>query len=432
MFVDLIEIEVKAGKGGDGLVSFRREKFIDRGGPNGGDGGHGGDVVFVADNQEPSLAKFHHQKLIRAEDGQAGGSSNKRGRSADDVTVSVPIGTCITDLDTGNLLADFKESGERLVVADGGEGGFGNAHFKSSRRQTPLLAEKGLPGAHKHLKCELKLVADVGIVGLPNAGKSTFLSVVSNAHPAIADYPFTTLTPNLGVADVANHSLLLADIPGLIEGAASGKGLGYQFLRHAERSKALLHLIDAYSPDPAGCYQTIRHELSDYSQILTKLPEVVAITKTEAMTAGRVNKVLNQLEAVVSAETVLLAISSQAHLNLPAVLRALKGAVKSYQPPAPAEKTGLPVFGLSPAQKAANWQVQATDNHYLVLGDKIEKFAHKTHFDTYHSISRLRAIMYKLGITHELIRRGYDGGQVIIFGQPEIGRLQAEDEGSER
>ena len=431
MFVDLVEIAVRAGRGGAGLVSFRREKFIDRGGPNGGDGGQGGSVVLVADSQEPSLTKFRQQKLIQAGDGQAGGSSNKRGKSAEDVIVGLPVGTCITDLESGDLLADFQEPGNRLVVARGGEGGFGNAHFKSSRRRAPLLAEKGTPGEQKHLKFELKLVADVGIIGLPNAGKSTFLSVVSNAKPTIADYPFTTLAPNLGVADVDGQSLLLADIPGLIKGAAIGKGLGHQFLRHAERSRALLHLLDAYSQDPAGDYQVIRHELADYSQLLTKLPEVVAITKTEAMTGGRVNKILSQLQAVVSAETPLLAISSQAHLNLVAALRSLTIAVAAYQPDnQAAEATEIPVFGLSAIQRADLWQIHSSDGYYQITGDKIEKFAHKTHFDNYHSTNRLRAIMHKLGISHELIRQGYDGSQIVVFGKPEIGRLQPENKQS--
>ena len=428
MFVDLVEVRVKAGSGGDGIVSFRREKFVNRGGPNGGDGGQGGSVIFVADVNQSSLAPFRHQPLVQAADGQAGGSSNQHGKSAEDVVIKVPVGTCVTNLSTDSILADLSSPKQQLVVAQGGEGGFGNAHFKSSRRRTPLVAEKGAPGQARRIKCELKLVADVGIVGLPNAGKSTFLSVVSNARPEIADYPFTTLTPNLGVADLGDDSLLLADIPGLIEGASTGKGLGHQFLRHAERNRVLLHLVDAYHPNPAKAYQTIRQELASYGQILVQLPEVVAITKTEGLTAGQVNKVLTKLQAVVSPQTPLLAISSQAHLNLKAALQSLKTQLANYQPAAKATVSDKLVFEMTAAERAS-WQVTAESNYYLVTGLKIERFANKTHFDDYHAITRLEAIMSKLGISHELIRKGYDGSQEIVFGSPEIGRLRAKQTG---
>ena len=424
MFVDLVEIEVRAGKGGNGLVSFRREKFINRGGPNGGDGGPGGSIIFKADTNQSSLAKFRHHPLIIAADGQAGGPQNQRGRSAEDVIVNVPVGTCLTDVGTQDLLADLSQADQEVTIAQGGEGGFGNAHFKTSRRQTPLLAEKGLPGQQRRLQCELKLVADVGIIGLPNAGKSTFLSVVSQAQPAIADYPFTTLTPNLGVAYSGDQSLLLADIPGLIEGAASGKGLGHKFLRHAERNRLLLHLIDAYQKQPAEAYQTIRQEISNYSSSLAKLPEVVALTKIESLTAGHTQRLLAELKKVVPAKTPIMAISASAHLNLEPLLQTL---IKQLQIAAAKKPTPKPVvravFGLSAADQA-DWQVTKKTNKYLVTGKKIERFAHKTHFDDQHSLDRLQAIMLKLGISHELVRRGYDGSQAVVFGRPAIGRLE--------
>ena len=269
MFVDLLKIKVRAGDGGDGLVSFRREKFVERGGPNGGDGGNGGSIVFAADKNEYDLAGFRFLRLIKADGGQPGGSSNKRGRSGADVIVKVPVGTLLTDVETGETLADLIGDGERCTVASGGEGGFGNAHFKSSKNRVPLVAEKGLKGEERLIQCELKLLAEVGLVGLPNAGKSTFLRSVSSARPKIGAYPFTTLEPHLGVS---RNGCLLADIPGLIAGAAEGKGLGHQFLRHVERNLVILHLIDAGAADPVGDWRQITAELEAYDVRLLDRP----------------------------------------------------------------------------------------------------------------------------------------------------------------
>lgn len=256
MFVDKALVRVYAGKGGDGAASFRHEIYVDKGGPDGGDGGRGGDVIFKADRNANTLVDFRFQPELKAKHGQSGGKRNRHGKQGDDLTVGVPIGTSVYLGD--ELLMDFVEDGQIQTVAKGGDGGFGNAHFTSSTRQTPRVAEKGEPGDEFELRLELKLIADVGLLGLPNAGKSTFLSVVSNAKPEVADYAFTTLTPHLGVADIDNTSLLVADIPGIIEGASSGKGLGTEFLRHVERTGVLLHLIDCYSNDVAADYKTIR------------------------------------------------------------------------------------------------------------------------------------------------------------------------------
>jgi GTPase len=246
-FIDKVLVSVAAGNGGNGVVSFRHEKFIDKGGPDGGDGGKGGDVVFVASRNQNTLAAFRYQKEIKADHGNAGSKRKKHGRSAKDLLVALPVGTVASTAD-GTVVADLVEDGQRVIVAHGGRGGFGNAHFISSRRQAPKFAEKGDVGDAMDLTLELKMIADVGLVGLPNAGKSTLLSKISNARPEIANYPFTTLTPNLGVVDIdAGNSVLVADIPGLIEGAADGKGLGHDFLRHVERTAVILHLIDAYT-----------------------------------------------------------------------------------------------------------------------------------------------------------------------------------------
>lgn len=278
MFVDKASVKVKAGDGGDGKLSFRHEKFIDKGGPDGGDGGHGADVVLLASRNQNTLANFRYQKELNAEPGQPGGKSRKHGKNGQALVVAVPVGTVAFDAQ-GVVIADLFEDGAKAVIAHGGKGGFGNAHFTSSTRQAPRVAEKGEPGEELTVTLELKMIADVGLVGLPNAGKSTLLSVISNARPEIANYPFTTLTPNLGVVDVdKKSSLLFADIPGLIEGAAEGKGLGDEFLRHVERTAVLVHLVDAYNEDVAQAYQTIQDELKAYKVDLSTRPQVVALT----------------------------------------------------------------------------------------------------------------------------------------------------------
>ncbi|MFZ1458617.1 MAG: GTPase ObgE, partial [Candidatus Saccharimonadales bacterium] len=327
MFVDSAKVFVKAGKGGDGIVSFRHEKYVAMGGPDGGDGGRGGNVVFEADERKNTLLDFRYKKDVKAVDGEAGGKRQMHGKNGDDTTVSVPVGTQIYR--DQELVADLATKGQQAIIARGGDGGFGNAHFKSSTRQAPRVAELGEVGDEFEARLELKLLADVGLVGFPNAGKSTFLSVVSNARPEIADYPFTTLTPNLGVADIDDTSLLIADIPGLIEGASEGKGLGDAFLRHIERSAVLLHLIDAYSDDVALAYQTIREELRRYSPALLDHPEVVALTKIEGLDADMIAMQTDALTAVVAAGTPIFAISSTAHTGLTELLRTLAQLVAS-------------------------------------------------------------------------------------------------------
>ena len=291
MFVDTAKVYIKAGKGGNGAISFRHEIYIPKGGPDGGDGGKGGDVVFVASKDCDTLIDFRYQPKLIAEDGKAGSGQKSSGKSGKDLIVEVPIGTIVKR--DGEIVADLTHDEERAIVAHGGDGGYGNWHFRSSTRQVPKIAELGNPGEAYEAELELKLLADVGLVGFPNAGKSTFLSVVSNATPEIADYPFTTITPNLGVAKVDNHSILIADIPGLIEGASEGKGLGDRFLRHVERTKVLLHLIDVYNDDAGKAYKDIRSELANYSEELASRPELVVLTKTEGVD-DEIIKILTQ------------------------------------------------------------------------------------------------------------------------------------------
>jgi len=285
-FVDQVSIQVKAGDGGNGAVAFRREKFIERGGPSGGDGGNGGSVVFEADPQLTTLLDYRYQQHHRARNGQHGMGSDCNGAASDDLVLRVPVGTLVKDEDTGELLADLGTPGQRVVVAQGGRGGLGNMNFASSTRQTPRFAQEGKPGVERKLVLELKLLADVGLLGFPNAGKSTLISRVSRARPKISDYPFTTLIPNLGVVPYKDRtSFVVADIPGLIEGAAEGAGLGHQFLRHVERTRVLVHLVDLAAPGegraPLRDYEVLNAELARYSPELAAKPQIVAPSKMD-------------------------------------------------------------------------------------------------------------------------------------------------------
>jgi GTP-binding protein len=289
MFVDRVAIFVQGGAGGNGCLSFRREKYAPRGGPNGGDGGHGGNVIVRASQSHTNLAHLSHQRHWKAERGEHGQGSDCFGRGGEDLIIEVPGGTLLRDRDRGHLLSDLKEAGAEVVVARGGKGGHGNAHFKSSTNQAPRQVEKGHPGESRWITMELKVIADVGLIGLPNAGKSTLLSRISRAHPEIADYPFTTKYPNLGTVVAGEHNFVVADIPGLIEGAHSGHGLGHEFLRHVERTSLLVHLVEAVpidGSDPLKNYQTIRNELTQYSPALAERPELLVVTKLDVTGAA--------------------------------------------------------------------------------------------------------------------------------------------------
>jgi GTP-binding protein len=287
MFLDRVKIRVKAGNGGDGVTAFRREKFVPRGGPSGGDGGVGGSVWMEATEGVNTLLHLRYNPEHKAERGRHGEGSNRSGKDGEDVIVKVPVGTQVFDPETNELLFDFTEAGQRYLAAKGGKGGWGNAHFATPTRRAPKYHYTGRPGGEAELQLELKLIADVGLVGFPNAGKSTLISVISAAKPKIADYPFTTLEPNLGVVDMGDfRTFVVADIPGLIEGASDGAGLGHRFLRHVERTKLILHLVDVSSlsgRDPISDYEIINRELANYDADLAKRPQIVVATKTDAI-----------------------------------------------------------------------------------------------------------------------------------------------------
>ncbi|MEQ9235745.1 GTPase ObgE [Coleofasciculus sp. E2-BRE-01] len=295
-FIDQAEIEVEAGKGGDGIVAFRREKYVPAGGPAGGNGGRGGDVILVAAEHLQTLLDFKYAHRFQADNGGRGGPNNRTGANGRDRTIQVPCGTVIYDADTQEIIGDLVQPGQIFCAAKGGKGGLGNKHFLSNRNRAPDYALPGLPGEYRRLRLELKLLAEVGIIGLPNAGKSTLIAALSAARPKIADYPFTTLVPNLGVVrKPTGDGTVFADIPGLIEGAHLGTGLGYDFLRHIERTRLLLHLIDATADDPIGDYQTIQAELQAYGRGLSERPQILALNKIDAVDSETVELLATEL-----------------------------------------------------------------------------------------------------------------------------------------
>lgn len=414
MFVDKVSVSVKAGKGGNGAVSFRHEKWVDRGGPDGGDGGDGGNVVFIARQNQSTLANFRFQPKLEAKDGVNGSKQKKRGARGSDLLVEVPIGTMVHIEE--KTVADFTSEGQKQIIARGGKGGYGNAHFTSSTRQAPKVAEIGEKGESFNLVLELKLLADVGLVGLPNAGKSTFLSEVSNAHPEIADYPFTTLSPNLGVTDFDGGSILIADIPGLIEGASEGKGLGDEFLRHIERTRVLLHLIDINEKDIVGAYKTIRCELANYQVNLSDKPTVLALTKIDQLPEKEINNKLKEIKKAIDSDQEIFTISSVSKKNLKQCLRSLRKIVdqeKEKNEIIEGEEDKIPIIKLGSIDE--RWEVKKMDEEYLVEGVKICRFAERTDFQNEHSIRRLRDIMRKMGIMHQLERQGINPGDKISF-----------------
>jgi GTP-binding protein len=337
-FLDEAKIYIRSGDGGNGCVSFRREKFIEFGGPDGGDGGRGGDVYAEAVANLNTLIDYRYQQHFKARKGTDGMGRDRAGANAADVVLKVPVGTEILEEDRATVVADLDQPGKRVRLAKGGNGGFGNAHFKSSTNRAPRRANPGLEGEERWLWLRLKLIADVGLVGLPNAGKSTFLSKVSAARPKVADYPFTTLHPNLGVVRIDDAEFVVADLPGLIEGASEGAGLGTRFLGHVERCRVLLHLVDGTEADPAGAYRTVRDELAAYGHGIADKPEVLAISKADAIAAEALKKVRTALKRAAKKDP--LVVSDVSRQGVPEVLRAVSRQLSGSPPaePSPAEK----------------------------------------------------------------------------------------------
>lgn len=414
--IDEVKINVISGDGGDGLIHFHREKFVPRGGPAGGDGGHGGDVVLMANPKLSTLAHFQHKTHFKAQNGGRGGSNNKTGASADDLVIEVPTGTLVRDANTGALLGDLVKPGDRLVVAKGGRGGRGNARFKTASHQAPRIAEKGEPGEERWLKLELKLIADVGIVGVPNAGKSTLLSVISNARPKIAAYPFTTLEPNLGVITYDDRDLIVADIPGLIEGAHMGVGLGHAFLRHVQRTRLLVHLLNGESEAPLADYNQINVELALFDEKLGEKPQIVVFNKMDLPEA---QARWPQVEAELKARGVQpLAISAAAHENVQTLIQTIFREMAALPEELPVvEET--PVYEL-PEDEFAFEITREEEGVYRVTGKRVERAALMTYWDYDEAVARFQNILEALGITKALEDAGVEVGDTVFIGDFEL------------
>ncbi|MFP4346199.1 MAG: GTPase ObgE [Anaerolineales bacterium] len=420
MFYDQAEIYVRAGRGGDGIVTFRREKYIPFGGPSGGDGGRGGDVVLEVNPHLNTLYHFARQREFVAEDGERGGAKDQHGAAGADLIVPVPPGTLVTDQETGAVIADLTEEEQRVVIAKGGRGGRGNARFATATNQAPRVAEKGDPGEERSLKLELKLLADVGLVGMPNAGKSTLLSVTTAARPKIAPYPFTTLQPNLGVVALSpSDTFVLADLPGLIEGASQGKGLGHEFLRHIERTRVVLHVLDGTEPDPLGNFEIINAELEEFGHGLMDKPQIVAINKLDMPEArARYPELQELLETRGYEVHGISAIAKEG-------MRELMG--RAYQI---LEETPLPEVAAPQAPAVIRPDFSREEEGFViergsegtwrVRGGKIERAVQRTNLGLYEGLMRLHRYLESKGVIKALRDAGVQEGDSVRIGDYEM------------
>jgi len=441
VLIDRARIFVHAGAGGNGSASFRREKFAPLGGPDGGDGGRGGDVRLVVQRNLNSLVDFQYNEKFLAEDGGAGRGSNMHGRNGKDAVIRVPPGTMVYDDATGELIADLTEDDESLILAKGGRGGLGNVHFKTSVRQAPRIAELGEPGTEMWIRLELRLIADVGLVGLPNAGKSTLLASTSKARPKIGDYPFTTLEPNLGVVQIGGRdgqTFVMADVPGLIEGAAEGVGLGHEFLRHVTRTKAIIHVLDASGGlegrDPLEDFNTINKELEDYAQGLIEKPMLVALNKVDipeaAENAPRLRKELEERGYRV------FDISAATQTGVPELMKATAEILREAElTPAPQKPQSRKIYTLEGVDERL-WTVTRTgDSAFQVTGIGIERTTRMTNFDLEDAANRFQRVLTNSGIADELERQGIRSGDTVtiadydlIWGDPDLEEYFGVDE----
>lgn len=418
MFVDEVEIEVAAGAGGNGMATFRKEKYVPRGGPNGGDGGRGGSVILEADPNLSTLLEYRYRHLYRAERGGDGGSKDMSGANGADLILKAPPGTIATDLDTGEVVADLTPPTNRVVLAHGGAGGRGNAHFATSIHQAPKFAEKGEPGERRHLRLELRLLADVGLVGFPNAGKSTLIAAVSAARPKIADYPFTTLTPNLGVVRVdEERSFVMADIPGLIEGASQGAGLGHQFLRHVSRSRLLIHVLDVSGMtgrDPLHDYEVLNRELQLYHASLAALPAVVALNKIDVADSSEVDRVEKALKRK---RVPVHRISATTHKGLRSLVFDVGERVEKLKRLAVEEQTEGPVVigaGEPGRHEQRHWEARQVEaGTFEVTGSGISRMVAMTDLENEEAIRRLQRSLDRMGVDRKLRQLGAKDGDTV-------------------
>jgi len=416
MFVDQAIIDISSGKGGDGAVHFRREKYIPFGGPDGGDGGRGGDVVLQVNPRLTTLAMFRQKKKFKAQDGANGGKQNMTGRSADALLIDVPAGTIVYEDESGEVIGDLINNGDTLLIAKGGRGGKGNSKFATSRNQAPRIAERGAPPISRRLRLELKLIADVGIVGIPNAGKSTLLSMITRAKPKIASYPFTTLEPNLGVAEIDHDkSVVFADIPGLIEGAHRGIGLGHDFLRHIQRTRILIHLLDGTSDDLVSDYSQINSELVLFDPELVKKPQIVAINKIDLpQVSDRLEGIQASLKKIGVKHVHLISGLAQQNLRplLNQVLKLLEELPEIQDP------SDIPVYRIETDPN--EFKIIHEQDGYRVKGIAIERAAAMTYWEHFQSIRRFQRILQFLGIDKALRDAGVQPGDTVFIGDYEL------------
>lgn len=422
MFVDELELSVRGGRGGDGVVSFRREKYVPKGGPDGGDGGDGGSVYLWADPSKHSFLDLRYKHILKATDGGSGRSKNRHGASGADLLVPVPLGTLVRD-QNNKVIADLTKAGQRALVAPGGRGGKGNARFASSRRRVPRLAEKGLPGVERPISLELKLIAQVGLVGFPNAGKSTFLSRISEAKPKIASYPFTTLTPNLGVVKVGDEgSFVVADLPGLIEGAHEGAGLGHRFLRHVERNLLLLFLVDLSPdahPDPAEAYSLLKHELSAFSDGLADYPRVIVGNKLDLEgSESRLNDLIDAVKEADKEEVTVFGISAATGQGVDGLVKNLLTWVNKLSE----GKTAVDEEEVirAPESEQEPLKIEIIDGVFEVSGTAIEKAAARTDFESEEALLRFQHYTRRSGLDKELRKSGIKEGDTVRIGVEEF------------
>ena len=416
MFIDKVKIYIKAGNGGNGSASLHTEKYVPNGGPDGGDGGKGGDIIFEATSSENTLNAFHYQKHFRAGNGENGGSKNCYGKRGTDLVVKVPVGTVVKNVD-GEIVADMFEDGQREVILQGGKGGRGNWHFKTSRRQSPSFAEHGVKTEEYEVTLELKTIADVGLVGFPNVGKSTLLSVVSDAKPKIANYHFTTLSPNLGVVSYYDTTFVMADIPGLIEGASEGAGLGHSFLRHIERTRLLVHVLDisgSENRDPLDDFQLINNEIYSYDESLKELPMIVVANKMDMPDAednlARFKKKYGKKYQIIPMTTII-------HEGVDELIVAVAKTLETLPPIQPLEFTPVKL------QKDENddYEIEMLEEGvYEVVGGLVEMLSRKVNLDDYDSFRYFQRVLRDRGVISELRKRGATDGCTVIVGEIEF------------
>ena len=417
MFYDTARVQITSGDGGDGMISFRQEKFVPRGGPDGGDGGKGGDVYAVTSIHRNSLIAFHNQKHFRADNGKHGTTMAKTGASGKPVYLEVPLGTVIRNAETGDVLADMTEQGQEVLLLAGGRAGRGNIHFATSRNQAPRTAERGEPGETIWIEMELKLIADVGIVGVPNAGKSTLLSVISAAKPKIANYPFTTLQPNLGVVTLDDlETLVMADIPGLIEGAAEGIGLGHEFLRHVERTRVLIHLLDGASLDPLQDMRMINTELQMYSPKLASKLQLVVLNKIDLPDAQTWETLIR--DKITAEGLPFMTISAVTGQNVREMLYRVK-AILDAAPPIESFYDEQEVV-IRPEEDSQAYEISREGNGWRISGQHIERVAAMTYFEFDEPLMRFQQILERIGITAAMEEAGVAVGDTVYIGDREL------------